>query len=67
MTLSILHFGNIHASNRTDAENILNDVFREYNPEIQPFYNKTMDMSLSYLLFTLIDFDEVTGILSAVF
>ena len=66
ITVSILYFGNVHASNRTDAENILNDVFREYNPEIQPFYNKTMDMSLSYLLFTLIEFDEVTGILSTV-
>ena len=59
-------FGHSNASNRTDAENLLKYVFNGYNREVQPDYNRTIDVSLSFLLFTLVEFDEVTGVLSTV-
>ena len=63
-----LYLGNtyIYAANRTDAEYILNRVFNDYNREVQPYYDRTLNVSLLFMLFSVVEFDEVTGILSTV-
>ena len=63
-----LYLGNtcIYAANRTDAENILNFVFNDYNREVQPYYDKTLNVTLSFMLLSVLEFDEVAGILSTV-
>ena len=61
-----LYLGIVHAANRTDVENVHNYIFSGYNRDVSPYYNKTLNVSLLFMLFSIVDFDEVTGVFSTV-
>ncbi|XP_062583247.1 neuronal acetylcholine receptor subunit alpha-3-like [Saccostrea cucullata] len=58
----------VHGYPYSDAKSLLQDVFQNYSTEIRPKENmsETLEVSVSPIVFSVNDFDEVSGVLSIV-
>ena len=54
------------SGNRSDAEQLYDYLFTGYNTHILPSYKTVLNVSLGMYLFSINDFNEVSGIFSAV-
>lgn len=63
-----LVYRNAFAAEYSDAENLLGELFRNYSTDIRPSQNlsETIKISLYPFLFSVNDFDEVSGVISIV-
>ena len=56
----------VEGGNRTDAENLHDHILTGYRKTILPFYDRTINITLGMFLFSINDFDEISGTFSAV-
>ncbi|XP_062583245.1 acetylcholine receptor subunit beta-like 1 [Saccostrea cucullata] len=63
-----ISFTSVHGYLYSDAESLLQDVFKNYSTEIRPKQNlsEVIDVSIVSFLFSVNDFDEVSGVFSIV-
>lgn len=61
-------YNNAFAAEYSDADNLLGELFRNYSTDIRPNQNlsETTKVSLYPFLFSVNDFDEVSGVISIV-
>nr|XP_034318297.1 acetylcholine receptor subunit alpha-like [Crassostrea gigas] len=64
-----LSFMNVQCASYSDAEQLLGDLFQNYSTDIRPNQNlsEATKVSMHPLIFSLNDFDEVSGVISIVF
>ena len=59
-------FGCVCSENRTDVENLVSVLFNGYDTSIRPIYGQQMNITVGFYLFSIKDFDEISGTLTSV-
>ena len=59
-------FHRVQCGNRSDAEDLYKHLFTGYSKDIRPTYEKVVEVSIGMYLFSINDFDEISGTFSAV-
>ena len=60
------YIGSVEGGNRTDAKNLHDHVLTGYRKAIMPFYDQTINVTVEMFLFSINDFDEISGTFSTV-
>ncbi|XP_061171487.1 acetylcholine receptor subunit alpha-like [Saccostrea echinata] len=68
LLISGLFLSSVHGFLYSDAESLLQDVFKNYSTDIRPKENlsEVLEVSIKPIVFSVNDFDEVSGVLSIV-
>ena len=56
----------VEGGNRSDAENLHDHILTGYRKSIRPYYDRTIKITLGMVLFSINEFDEISGTFSAV-